>query len=179
MVDRGTAENAKAWLRSTSPPIKLMGASWLLGSEMRDEAQEALEELSRDLDPNVAHLAKLQLWRAKVVTAKPNDLARLESQIERMPKVLRAPALLILSDIQSRLKMQDRALLTLMRIPILHRENVKLSALALQKAAALMKDSGQVESAARLFREVISDFVGTRFAAEASAQLQSLTGNQK
>lgn len=178
LSDAGVRENAKGWLRSNDPAVQLMGASWLLGSESRDEAATALEGLAQGLDANVAHLAKLQLWRAKVVTAKQPELRRLQLQIDNMPKQLQAPAMLILSDVQSRLEMRDEALLTMMRIPILHSENLKLSAAALQKSAAMLENSGQSEQATRLYREIEREFGDTRFSREASAQLQLLQNNQ-
>jgi tetratricopeptide (TPR) repeat protein len=177
--DPGISEQADSWMQVRNPTVKLIGASWMLGSPKREEAREILEALAQDLDPNVAHLAKLQLWRAKVVTAKAADLARLKAQVERMPKDLRGPALLILSDIQSRLKMNDQATLTLMRIPILHSENLKLSAMALKKAALKQEAAGEKQSAIRLYREVVSDFGGTQLAQDAAAQLQRLQVERK
>lgn len=177
LSDAGVNENAKGWMQSREPAIRLMGASWLLGSASREEAVSALEELAQGLDANIAHLAKLQLWRSKVVTAKPSDLRRLQLQIEKMPPQIQAPAMLILSDIQSRLDMRDEALLTMMRIPILHSENLKLSAAALQKSAAMLIDSGQSTQATRLYREIEREFGGTRFSREATAQLQQLQNN--
>lgn len=177
MVDRGVEENAKAWLGSNVAPARLMGASWLLGSAQRADAEKALTELSQDFNPSVAHLAKTQLWRSKVVSARDRDLILLEGQISRMPKSIQAPALLLLSDIQSRLGQKDEAVLTLMRIPILHSDDLKLSAAALQKSAAILIRSGKNQDAARLLREIQRDYSGTRFANEAMANLQNLQNN--
>lgn len=170
--------NAQGWLQSNNATIKLLGASWLLGGTSRADAQAALEELGLGADPYVAHLAKLQLWKSKVVTAKENEMGRLQAQIERMPKSIQAPALLILSDVQSRLDMQEESILTLMRIPILHSGNLKLSAVALQKSAVKLAQSGQTRQASRLYREILRDFAETAYAIDATAQLQSLEGKQ-
>ncbi len=177
-IEARAEENARAWLQSRTPALRLLGASWLLGGADRVEAQAALEELGLDLNPSVAHFAKLQLWKAKVLTADLKEMGRLQSQIERMPKLIQAPALWILSDVQSRLKLGDEAVLTLMRIPIIHTENLTLSVAALQKSAAHLSDSGQTAQAVRLYREIERDFGGTRFARDASAQLQLLQGKQ-
>lgn len=176
--DASIKEKAVGWMRSNDAATLLMGASWLLGSDARDQAVSTLEELTQGVDANVAHLAKLQLWRAKVVTAKQPELRRLQLQIDNMPKQIQAPAMFILADIQSRLEMRDEALLTTMRIPILHSDNLKLSAAALQNAAEMMRDTGQIKEAARLYRELERDFGDTRFSREASAQLQQLQNNQ-
>ncbi|HMP78713.1 MAG TPA: hypothetical protein PKD54_04635, partial [Pirellulaceae bacterium] len=76
---------AKSWLGASHPAISLLGASWLLSSPERPAALNVLEELSRDIDPQIAHLASAQIWQTQWVSADARQLERWLTQIERMP----------------------------------------------------------------------------------------------
>lgn len=177
IIDARTTENAKIWMQSSKPPIQLIGASWLLGSQLRTEATSVLEELAQGRDQSIAHLATTQLWREKIVTAKENDLRRLQNQIERMPKPIRSGALYVAGEIQLRLNQDEAAAISFMKIPILHSDDLKLSAAGLQKSASVMQKLQRPKQANFLLRELVRDYRGTRFAIEAKSLLQELNSN--
>ncbi len=177
LADTTLTENAKAWYQSNDPSIQLLGASWLLGSNLRSEATQTLETLAQSSDENVAALAKSQVWRGLTVTATERDAKRLMKQIDSMPNSIRAGAIFQLATIQSRLGQKDEAAINFMKLPILHAEHLRLSAAGLQKSANLLHNAGQTDEGIRLLREVVRDFSGTRFAAEAESILQSWTAN--
>ena len=172
-IDTAMIERAKQWQQSSSETIRLMGASWLLGSPAREAATAELDELSRSRDPRIAHLASLQLWRGKSVSANASDLARLEKQIARMPINIRGGAMFVRGEIELRLQQIDEASLSYLQIPILHPDNLRLSAIGLQKAATSLEKAGQSDEAKTLLRELVRDYPKTRFAAEANSRLQT------
>ena len=172
-IDTAMIERAKQWQQSSSETIRLMGASWLLGSPAREAATAELDELSRSRDPRIAHLASLQLWRGKSVSANASDLARLEKQIARMPVNIRGGAMFVRGEIELRLQQIDEASLSYLQIPILHPDNLRLSAIGLQKAATSLEKAGQSDEAKTLLRELVRDYPKTRFAAEANSRLQT------
>lgn len=173
-IDGAMIEEAKQWQRSENETIRLMGVSWLLGSPVREEAIEELGELSRSAAPRVAHLASIQLWRGRSVSATAGDLARFETQIQRMPDEVRAGALFVTGEIKFRQKQLDDAALDFLQIPILHQQNLRLSAIGLQKAATALQNAGKSQQAEILLRELVRDYANSRFATEANSKLQSL-----
>ena len=176
-VDGAIIERAKQWQRSENETFRLLGASWLLGSPVRESALAELDELSRSADPRIAHLASIQLWRGRSVSATEKDLARWETQIKRMPAEIRAGALFIAGEIKFRLKQDEDAALDFLQIPILHNDNLRLSAIGLQKAANSLQNAGKAEEAEIVLRELVRDYANTRFAVEAESKLQSLPKN--
>ena len=70
----GMTQASGGWMRSKIPAVELLGASWLVSGKFRDDALAKLEELVKDLDPNVAAMAQAQLWRARGITATAIDL---------------------------------------------------------------------------------------------------------
>lgn len=154
----GIGVQAGQWIRSSQPAVRLLGASWLLGTAERGSALRELEKLSRDIEPRIAHLASAQLWRGEWVTADPATLQRWEAQIERMPVALRAGPLLMLASGQKQAGQNEQALLSLMQIPILHPRQLLLSRVALEQAAGLLESTGQAGDARRLREEAARDF---------------------
>ena len=93
---------AGKWLEAKQfSAARLLGASWLLAGPQRTAAIAALEELTKNEDPRVAGLAISQLWRTKLVTAKPADAALWQGQLERMPPEIQAAGWFILGEVLS------------------------------------------------------------------------------
>jgi tetratricopeptide (TPR) repeat protein len=149
---------AQQMLRSSVPAIQLLGASHLVNSSDRAAALKQLEELSRDLDSRLAHLASAQLWRVKLVEITPDMLARWQRQWQRMPAELRSGPTLILGQAHLRLKNSADAQLLWMRLPILHPRDYRAAAFALHQTAACLHNEGQIAVADRLRRELKTQF---------------------
>jgi len=171
---------ALGWLgQSESPVAALLGASYLMSTGSRPAALARLERLVVDADPRVASLALAQTWRAKIVTASPEELTKWSRAIERMPEPLRAGPYWVLGRGWMRPKMGDQAAFALLRVPILYPPQPRLASPALLEAARAMAESDQTSEAVRLYREVLSRYPDTRQAAEARRQLETLAPGKR
>jgi tetratricopeptide (TPR) repeat protein len=180
--DAATIELARKMVDSSLLPIQLLGASWLLTSPDRAAAIKKLEELSRDIDSRIAHLATAQVWRAKLLELDETQLGRWERQIERMPKELRPGPWLMLGQGQSRLGQVDEAILSWMHVPILHTQNYRGTASALQQAATALQNKQDFKAAERLWNELLTQFPDSSWAIEsqtALSQIQEQAEKQK
>lgn len=156
----GIAPLATRWIQSPVPTIRLLGASWLVGSPDREKALATLQELSRDLEPRIAFLATAQVWRSEWVTADASAVERWAGTIQRMPAPLRPGPLMMLGAARRRLGQTDKALLCLLQVPILHSARLRLARAGLQQAAEWMESEGRQSDANRLRAELARDFGG-------------------
>jgi tetratricopeptide (TPR) repeat protein len=157
--DAAIERHAAAWLaKGQSPPARVLGASWLLAGPRRTEAIATLEELVKASDPRVAGLATIQLWRTKLVTAKPADLAIWQAQLEKMPREIQAAGWYVLGDVHSRQNQPEQAALAYLKVPLLHRRQRAMAANALLAAGKQLEKMGQKDQAAGLYREIARDF---------------------
>ena len=152
---------AEPLLTSRDPVEQLIGASWLLAGPQREAATARLDELSRDIDPNLQHLAIAQLWRLRSTNLKalnPRVIRAWEKQIQAMPHPLRPGPWLIIADAQTRLGDHDSAIINMMRVPILYSEQLGLSAAALYQTGTLLQNTGRSEEAKTTFAELQQKF---------------------
>lgn len=180
--DAATIELARKMVDSSLLPIQLLGASWLFTSPDRAVAIKKVEELSRDIDVRIAHLATAQVWRAKLLELDETQLGRWERQIERMPKELRPGPWLMLGQGQSRLGQIDEAILSWMHVPILHTQNYRGTASALQQSAMALQNKQDFKAAERLWNELLTQFPDSSWAIEsktALSQIQQQSEKQK
>jgi tetratricopeptide (TPR) repeat protein len=171
---------AASWLADrTSPAASLLGASWLLATNQRDLAQNALRKLSADPDPRIAFLAEAQLWRMRTTTAAPEETARWRERVERMPDDLRSGPYFVLAQSLARHKLHEQAALAALRIPILYSSHRKLAAESLLVAGRELEQLGKLEEAMGLYRELTTDYSGVAAAAARSRleRLQHSTTN--
>ncbi len=167
---------AKTWMSGDDGSVAaLIGASWLLSTSARTSAIDTLQRLENDRDARIAHLAGAQLWRTQIVTAKAEEVADWQRQIELMPQSLRGGAYFTLGRALSRLKQHEKAALAFMRVPILYSSDRQLSADALNAAARELEELDRPSEAAGLYREVIVDYAGTAIAAEAKSRLDAIS----
>lgn len=149
---------SEKWMASRIPAVRLMGASWLLGTPQRDQATVVLKELSLDIDSKIAHLATAQLWRTEWISADAQMLGRWEQQIERMPGAIRPGPLTQFAAAQERLELFDQAIISLMKVPILYPENLVQSLASLERAAGLLSKQNREQEAARVRAEMSASF---------------------
>jgi len=170
-----SAAKANSWLaQRDKPAARLLGASHLLTSGQQMFPLDVLRVLARDEDPRIAGLATAQLWRSLIFSAEKADALRWEEQIAKMPVPLQAGPYYVLGQTLARLGESQLAVLALLRAPLLYPQQRDVAAEALLAAGGEFVKLGQAEEAARLYREVISSYPGTKAQAAASARLQKL-----
>ncbi len=167
----------QSWLDGSDEIRSLIAASWLLIAQP-DVAEPRLKQLGRSADARIAHLATAQLWRLEMLTATIDDLRRWQIAVDRMPEPLKAGPRLVAALVQRRLAMQsktadvamqNRAVISLMRIPILHSEQYQIAGAALAAAANMLDELGRDRESAIMQRELERDF-SFSFAAAAARQ---------
>jgi len=173
--DAALEARAAQWLTAERfPVVKLLGASWLLSGGQRTAATAALEELAKSSDPRIAGLAQVQLWRTKLVTAKPAEISRWQSQLEKMPPEIQAAGWYILGDLYSRQEQTEQAALAYLKVPLLFRQQRVMAADALLAAGKQLEKMGQATGAATLYRELLRDFAHVPAATEGQSRLDAL-----
>jgi tetratricopeptide (TPR) repeat protein len=174
--DAALEARAAQWLAAEKlPAARLLGASWLLSTGQRVAATAALEEQARSSDPRIAGLAQVQLWRTKLVTAKPDEISRWLMQLEKMPPDIQAAGWYVLGDLFSRQNQPEQAALAYLKVPLLFREQRAPAADALLAAGKQLEKMGQPGQAAGLYRELLRDFAHLSVAGEAQTRLDALT----
>lgn len=132
-------QQAEKWLaKKTNPAAQLLGGSWLLPTSKRSAAMSTLANLASNPtpdDPRISALAEMQLWRTKIVTARPTDLANWQQAIDQVPSELRAGPLFVLGDAIAYAKQPELAALTYLKIPLVYEDCRPLCAAALLAAA--------------------------------------------
>ncbi len=164
-------EDARKWMATKVPAIRLLGASWLLATIDRDQATAVLEQLSRDIEPQIAHLASAQLWRSTWVSADASTLARWSEQVQRMPNEIRSGPLLMLAEAHEKNGATDQAVISLMQVPILHEADWAHVRRALDRAAEILERHERFDEAGRVRNERANSFpetTSTRRAANVS-----------
>ncbi len=150
----GLTKQAQALITSNEPTSQLIGASWLLTGVDREKAARVLEELSRDIDPNIKYLAIGQIWRTRSLTVNQRQIEVWKTLMTRMPEPLRPGPWLVLAEAQTRTGEKDEAITNLMRVPILYPEQIGLSATALYRAGTLLGNAGQSAEAKLVWDEL-------------------------
>jgi tetratricopeptide (TPR) repeat protein len=173
--DAALEAHAAQWLAAEKlPPARLLGASWLLSTGQRAAATAALEELAKSDDQRIAGLAAIQLWRTKLVTAKPAEIGRWQTQLEKLPPEIQAAGWYILGDLFSRQEQPEQAALAYLKVPLLFRQQRAMAANALLAAGKQLEKMGQATGAATLYRELLRDFAHVPAATEGQSRLDAL-----
>ncbi|MFM9069071.1 MAG: tetratricopeptide repeat protein [Planctomycetota bacterium] len=152
-------QQARDWLRNSPEPAeRLLGASWLLDGELREEAIDVLQALAKqagDGDSRLRQLAVSQLWRARAASAKTEDLELWERQLAGFDEAVRAGPYLVLAESWADQKQSQRAAWNYLRLPTLFPAQQALVRYALQQAAQQLDALGQPAAAARLRAEPV------------------------
>ena len=174
--DSKLSQQARTWLKDDARPfIVLVGASWLISLGERTGVEDLLQRLTTHPDPRVVHLADAQRWRLRIPTAKADDAARWQQQIERMPAHLRAGPYFLLGQMLARHNQHEPAALAFLRVPILFPAQSELAAESLLAAGRELETISQVAEAATLYREVLATHAATTAAKDAEERLKYLT----
>lgn len=170
-------QDARNWLRQESiPAAVLLGASYLLPTELGGAAIDRLQRLSTGADKTIAQLALVQTWRTAVVSADAAQLASWERTLESMPPRLRAGGYYVAGQGWARLGEWEKSALAMMRIPILYARDRQLAAQALLDAGTALEKLGRREQALGLYRELLKDYPESPRVAEAQSRLDQPAG---
>ena len=144
---------ADDWIESSDPTLQLIAASWLLRGDQRDAALKKLEQLASDFNPQIAGLARAQLWRVRGLTAKEKQIAVWADQVRELPAAIQAGPWVVIAEAQARVGMINAAAANLMRVPILYPQNRPLVSVALSRTARMLHNAGRDAEAAIVERE--------------------------
>lgn len=161
------------WLADASPAAQLLGASYALSGSQRTEAIAILTKLARSGDEQLAPLARIESWRADLVTATDDDLARWQRQLREMPEPLQTGGWLVLGDAHLQKRAFDDAALAYLRCHQLAERQPQLAGQALLRAARTLNIAGQVDEAAKLAEQLTRQLPQTAAAREGRVMLQS------
>jgi TolA-binding protein len=117
----------------------------------------------------------MQLWRTKLLTAKPDEISRWQSQLEKMPPEIQAAGWYILGDLRARQNQHEQAALAYLKVPLLFRQQRAMASDALLAAGGQLEKMKQPSQAAGLYRELLRDFAHLPAATEAQPRLDALT----
>ena len=146
---------AKEWMSQRSnPAAELLGASWLLQTD-KPAAMKVLTSLASDLDPRIAPLAVAQLWRTKLISATVDDLALWKQMLNRLPDSLRGGLLLLIAELELRLKQPENAMLTFLQAALARDQREIIAVTGLLAAGKLLEQQGRSADAVRLYRELL------------------------
>ncbi len=164
-------QQAQQWIATKDPTVQLIGASWLLVGPDRERAINVLDQLTRDIDPNIKNLAIAQLWRSRTnVNAKQTVVW--QNIVDKMPRSLRAGPYLVLAEAQTKTGQNEQALINLMKVPILYPEQKSLAAAALYRTGKLLSASGKPTQSQTIFNELKKRYPQTIWAQKATQSLQ-------
>ncbi|MBL9123825.1 MAG: tetratricopeptide repeat protein [Planctomycetaceae bacterium] len=167
---------AADWLaRRESPVAMLLGASCLLGTPQQGSAVERLQSLARTSDARIAGLAEAQLWRLRIATADPAEVAGWRARLERLPAPLAAGPYYVLGlGLARHPEQASAAALAFLRVPILYPRERRLAAAALLRAADVLKQAGEPAAARRLYEELVAEHGASLAGREAQTRLEEL-----
>jgi hypothetical protein len=155
----------------------LIAASHGLTDRNRDAALKVLENLSNDEDPRIAALAKAQAWRA-MAKLDPATLARCSEQLDAMPEDLRAGPCFVLGNAWAQTE-PEKAVLLLLRVPVLFGDQFDLSAQALLQSADLLQKLNRSAEARIVLEEVLQRHAATTEADIAGEKIKQLANPSK
>ncbi len=171
---------ARQWIKRREPAAQLLGASYLLAGRDRPAAIKQLGRLAAGTDRRIAALALAQTWRAKVVTATPQQIDGWQRAVEQMPQPLAAGPYFVLGRARAQHQQPQQAALALLRVPILYPQQRPLAAQSLLEAGRALEKLGRTRGALRLYRELLRNYPEqTRPVAEAQGRLEEIGKTQQ
>ncbi len=168
-----TQQLAQGCIRQQKYPyVALLGASILLTSDKKSEAQTALNALTKSDDADVAALAQMQLNRLSLTPMTETALKNLEKKADALPKNLQFGPRFILGQLWSRSGADravktDKAALNFLQCAANSKAPVELQARAFYSAGTVLLNEGNRDEAFRIFRRLIEKFPDSQWAQQA------------
>ena len=168
-----TQQLAQSCIRQQKYPyVALLGASILLTSDKKTEAQTALNALTKSDDADVAVLAQMQLNRLSLTPMPETTLKNLEKKVDALPRNLQYGPRFILGQLWSRSAAEssiktDKAALSFLQCAANSKAPVELQARAFYSAGTVLLNEGARDEAFRIFRRLIEKFPDSQWAQQA------------
>ena len=153
---------------------RLIGASWLLASPLRARAVSALTQLELNTNKRIAILATAQLWRTKLPVALNADLEKWQNVINRLPLADQAGPYYVLGKLQQQQGESELAVLSWMRVIILHPHGHQLNAESLLAAIKALREIEKPTQAITLCRELQNEYQTTIAATQTGRLVEQL-----
>ncbi|MGY8733087.1 MAG: tetratricopeptide repeat protein [Pirellulales bacterium] len=153
---------------------RLIGASWLLASPLRARAVSALTQLELNTNKRIAILATAQLWRTKLPVALNADLEKWQNVINRLPLADQAGPYYVLGKLQQQQGESELAVLSWMRVIILHPHGHQLNAESLLAAIKALREIEKPTQAITLCRELQNEYQTTIAATQTGRLVKQL-----
>lgn len=173
-TDDSLLAQAAKWSSSENATARLLGASWLLNTPQRRQAVAALEGLRTDSDRRLAAAAEIQLWRTRIVSTRPEEVARWKLAASKIPAELRGCAWFQIGEVLARLNQPEEAALAYLQTALTYNRQRAMAADAIVAAASQLEKLGRKRQAATLYREAQADYRYTPASDAAQARLELL-----
>ncbi|MFH5806783.1 tol-pal system YbgF family protein, partial [Alienimonas sp. DA493] len=164
---------ANRWIHGPDDVEQLLGAGVLVGSPARRAgAVEVLQRLSRSGSSEIAELARLQRWRAKLLAGEGTrtELDAARRRIDGLPEPLRAGPLFTLGVAAEAAGRSDEAVEAFLWSPVTDSADPVRAADGLLRAGDLLRQ-GDPSAAIRLWREAVARFPFAEAAEDARRRL--------
>ncbi|MFP6610981.1 MAG: tetratricopeptide repeat protein [Pirellulales bacterium] len=171
---RLSERNAERWIADKVPAARVLAASYLLSTGLRDQAIQVLQTISQADKSRTGLLAEAQLWRTGISTASREAVEQWAGRVAKFPQTLRGGPYYVVGQARAKLGDHDQAAIAFMHVPILFPHQTGLSAEALLASGRSLARSDRTNDAARLLREVIHNYPKSGAAAEAQQRLEAL-----
>ena len=171
---------ARTWLVRDDPLPKLLACSWLIGSTSDEEKViPVLKQLEISTDPRVNGIARVQHWRIKARSAKPDDVTSLKKTLEKIPPGLRAGPKFVLGEAYRQAGQPAQAALEYLWVPFVYgKDNQLLAGQATWQAAQAAEAAQMTADAQKLYRLLIEKYPKTTWAQKSKQRLDQMTSSK-
>ncbi|MCA9262921.1 MAG: hypothetical protein KDA60_03695 [Planctomycetales bacterium] len=161
-------QQASLWIDESLPAAQLLGASWLLVGNERQQALNTLSSLTEHTNPLIAQLALAQIWRVTPASSEPALAQRRELVAKFHSTIQAGPRFVLIEAARNDAPPADIAI-DLLRIPILYPEQTCLVPEALAAAAEVLRNNDRVDEASLVTRELVHNYPQTLAGSTASS----------
>ncbi len=169
---------AKLWTKSPNYFAQLIGASVLFNIPAERSAAMKLMDAIAGNGRGFIHLARAQLWRARLVDGKPVNNAEIRLWRGRLGSMLpeeRGGPWFVIGKANAQRLENEEAAIAFLWVPLVHKQDHLLAAEASYYAALSLQKNGSLAEATNLYRETAQRYPGTEFAKK-SQQVLKLPG---
>ena len=163
---------AQNWIRQQKfPYVTLLGASLLLNSDKKSEAQTTLNALAKSGDADVVTLAQMQLNRLSLTPMANAALINFEKKVDALPKTLQYGPRFVLAQLWGRssageIKV-DKTTLNYLQCAVNTKTPVELQARSLYSAGTVLLTGGRRDEAFRIFNRLIEKYPDSQWTQQA------------
>ena len=171
-ISSKTQQLAQNWIRQQNYPyVTLLGASLLLTSDKKNEAQTALAVMTKSADADIAILAQMQLYRLSTSHLPIATLKNLEMKFDILPKSLQFGPRFVLAQLWSRSSAEnlkvDKAAVNYLQSAANPKAPVELQARAYYSAGAILLNADRRDEAFRIFNRLIEKHPNSQWSQQA------------